>query len=343
MNWFRSFVRGANRLNAVRHRPKPKPSQARPAVEHLEDRCCPSTITELPSLPAANAAPTGITTASDGSIWFTEQGANKLGRQIPHGALTEYAIPTAASAPEAITASPNGYVWFSEQNSGKIGRISQSGGLIAEFKLPGSGEFATALTTDAKGTVWFASSEQPNVARVGSISATGVIHEVVAVQSATYISGIVAGPDGNFWVTEVSSKWGDSVAKVTTAGWGSFFNYRLPNPSSSPQGITVGPDSSLWFTEAGTDKIGRITTTGLLTQYALPTGSRPEQITAGPDGAVWFTEQGTNKIGRLSVQGVFNELAIPTGSSQAFGITKGQDGNLWFTEESGNKLGEVIV
>ncbi len=85
---------------------RPKAFRSRPSVEHLEDRCVPSTITELGPLPADNPAPTGITAAADGSIWFTERSANQLGRLDGTGVLTEYAIPTAGSAPEQITASP---------------------------------------------------------------------------------------------------------------------------------------------------------------------------------------------------------------------------------------------
>jgi len=51
----------------------------------------------------------------------------------------------------------------------------------------------------------------------------------------------------------------------------------------------VGPDKALWFTEFIAGKIGRITTTGTITEYNIPTpDSTPRGITAGPDGALWF-------------------------------------------------------
>jgi streptogramin lyase len=37
------------------------------------------TITEFPT-PTANSGPTGITTGPDGALWFTEGGANQIGR-----------------------------------------------------------------------------------------------------------------------------------------------------------------------------------------------------------------------------------------------------------------------
>src|SRR5437667_33583 len=159
MNLLHSLFHRVTRLHTSRQCPRPKPSRMRLAVESLEDRCVPSTVTEFSPLPTATAAPTGITTASDGSLWFTERSANKIGHMSSLGVLlNEYTIPTASSAPEQITASPNGYVWFTERYGRKIGRISQAGGAITEFTLTGVGEFPTAITTRTDGSVWFASN-----------------------------------------------------------------------------------------------------------------------------------------------------------------------------------------
>ena len=52
--------------------------------------------------------------------------------------------------------------------------------------------------------------------------------------------------------------------------------------------------------EYGSNKIGRVTTSGGVTEYSVPTVSaEPEGITSGPDGALWFTEFGGGKIGRI--------------------------------------------
>jgi uncharacterized repeat protein (TIGR01451 family) len=57
----------------------------------------------------------------------------------------------------------------------------------------------------------------------------------------------------------------------------------------------------LWFTQHNTFQIGRITTTGLITEYPVPTtNSYPIGIAVGSDGAIWFTETNTGKIGRIA-------------------------------------------
>jgi len=57
--------------------------------------------------------------------------------------------------------------------------------------------------------------------------------------------------------------------------------------------------------EGGSNKIGRITPSGTITEFPLPASHSAFDaqygagITTGPDGNLWFTENGANKIGRL--------------------------------------------
>jgi virginiamycin B lyase len=106
--------------------------------------------------------------------------------------------------------------------------------------------------------------------------------------------------------------------------------YFVPTANNYPYGITAGPDGALWFTGDGTaagyDKIGRITTAGVITEYPVPTVfSEPNYIAAGSDGALWFTET-ANQIGRITTAGAITEYPVPTTNSLPFGITAGPDG-----------------
>jgi virginiamycin B lyase len=72
-------------------------------------------------------------------------------------------------------------------------------------------------------------------------------------------------------------------------------------PGSRPLAIVAGPDYALWFTQIGANRIGRMTTDGVLTnEWTVPTpNSQPDGIAIGPDGSVWLAEVLGNKIGRL--------------------------------------------
>ena len=61
-------------------------------------------------------------TGSDGNVWFTELGGNKVGQITPDGVLTEFAVPTAASQPFGLATGPGGF-WFTEAAGNKVGRL----------------------------------------------------------------------------------------------------------------------------------------------------------------------------------------------------------------------------
>ena len=68
------------------------------------------------------------------------------------------------------------------------------------------------------------------------------------------------------------------------------------------------------------NKIGRITPTGTVTEFPIPTAqSGAGAITAGLDGNLWFTE--FFQIGRITPTGTFTEFPIPTALPVIDGIT----------------------
>ena len=137
---------------------------------------------------------------------------------------------------------------------------------------------------------------------------------------------------------------GTAVGVVPRALAQTFAEFPIPTASSQPLGITTGPDGALWFTESNTNKIGRITTAGVITEFPiLPSGAGPLRgITTGPDGALWFTQR-PNQIGRMTTAGVVTKFATPTPNSKPFFITTGPDRALWFTEEDAGKIGHITT
>jgi streptogramin lyase len=55
----------------------------------------------------------------------------------------------------------------------------------------------------------------------------------------------------------------------TAAQAGVVPEYPLPSPNSYPLGIVSGADGNLWFTEGLGNNIGRITPSGIITEFAL--------------------------------------------------------------------------
>jgi virginiamycin B lyase len=208
----------------------------------------------------------------------------------------------------------------------------------------------------------------------GVVTVTG--YAIPVMRDVLRAYGITTGPDGNIWVTvntrlDSGSRGGDIIARITPSGV--VTPYAIPSELSTGVGdITAGPDGNLWFTEA-TGKIGKMTTDGSLTEYALPPGNRPSGITSGHDGNLWFTEPVSRKIGKMTTAGVITEYPLPVYSGTPFlnycytmsgviteyvipssastpsggvvadacGITAGTDGNIWFTETTDNKIAKI--
>ena len=110
-------------------------------------------ITEYP-LPTANSGPGGITVGSDGSLWFTENSVNKIGRITLGGVITEYPVPTANSYPLGITAGPDSNLWFTEDSGNKVGRITP-GGAITEYTGLTPYSNPGGITAGPDGNLWF--------------------------------------------------------------------------------------------------------------------------------------------------------------------------------------------
>lgn len=66
------------------------------------------------SLPAKKAGPYGITSGSDGAVWFTENGGNKIGKILITGAITEYSVTTQDAGISCITKGNDSALWFTE-------------------------------------------------------------------------------------------------------------------------------------------------------------------------------------------------------------------------------------
>jgi RHS repeat-associated protein len=147
---------------------------------------------------------------------------------------------------------------------------------------------------------------------------------------------------GHTLVAEVMATNGGGTvvaASVASHPVASDEEYSLPK-SSEPYGIVTGSDGNLWFTDLGTKKIGKITTSGTITEYS--SGEYPFKITSGSDKNLWFTGGITSKIGKMTTSGALTEYALPAWSLP-WGITAGPDSNLWFTDFATSKVGKITT
>jgi streptogramin lyase len=128
-----------------------------------------------------------------------------------------------------------------------------------------------------------------------------------------------------------------SAATQTVKPVGEVTEYVIPTSGSTPAGITSGPDGNLWFAEGGKNKVGKVTTGGSFTEFAL--SGWPTGIAKGPDGNLW-SANASGSVSKITTAGSIT--TFPFEYANATGIAKGPDGNLWFTVTSG-KIGKITT
>jgi len=300
----------------------------------------------------------GGSSGGDGSVAAVPDSATVVGAKGPAITVTEYVIPT-TSNPGAITTGPDGNIWFTHQSTAPsaIGRLAPSGMAFMLFKTSTTNTGPVAIVGGSDGNVWYTKQ-----AGIGRMTPAGVFNEY-GVPNNGDSGGLTSGPDGNLWFTEDANK----IGRISPTG--AVTEFALPVPNSFPMGIAAGSDGNLWFVESrcpgdcGNDVrvtgklvIGRITPTGVITEYSTQSGNwynGPETIgiVEGADHNMWFAEPKSNKIGRITHAGEITEFEVPSrlndpnidplASTEPLGITNGPDGNVWFVEAGPNVGGRV--
>ena len=106
--------------------------------------------------------------------------------------------------------------------------------------------------------------------------------------------------------------------------------YAVP-AGSLPVGITRGGDGALWFAESGRNRIGRITTAGVVTEIPAPPGFFATQIAVGADSALWLVNGG-ERVARIDTDfGGFQTVFVAVGAA-IVDIALGADGAMWATD-----------
>jgi streptogramin lyase len=278
--------------------------------------------------------PASITAGPDGNLWLIELG--HVAKMTTSGAETEYALTQVGFT--AIAAGPDGNIWFSEISTG-FGKVVPSTGVVTEYaSLFPAFEYTSSIASGPDGNLWFTSPFSDNIGRMTTApSVTG--NFVVAVGAGSGFN--TSGPDGNLWFT--MDYPANGVGKMTPEGV--VTTYPLLTANSSPSGITAGPDGNLWLLETNAYQIAKVTTSGVVTEYAA-NGYSFFGITAGPDGNLWFPYIYANScacaaIGRITTSGVTTAFPTTSASSDPEDVTVGPDGNIWFTENGTSKIGKM--
>jgi streptogramin lyase len=182
------------------------------------------------------------------------------------------------------------------------------------------------------GTQWVPSKTEGAVGTDTMSYAYQTLSQVTEYPAAakSWPEAITAGPDGKLWYTAEGGKFGN----ITPAG----VIHELSLVFHRASDIITGAEGNLWFDEPTNSTIDKLTPSGKLTEYPVPSHGWLSGLAQGPEGAIWFTrvEQGT--IGKMTLNGAVTEYTLtpPVEGTHASpqAITAGPDGNMWIADSN---------
>jgi virginiamycin B lyase len=300
--------------------------------------------------------PNGITTISDGSVWFGEQNLPGVAHLYPNGTMREYAWPISYSPSTTSiwgVAQWNGRVWASDALGSQVVGLDPSTATVYAVKLSDSAAFPYTMTVAPDGTLWFT---ELFVSKLGRIDAQCRLKEYALPL--------------NFGGTPTEIKFQNSSAGYyvdagnTTSGIGKVLSFD-PN-HFSPQLVdgefTLRAPSSLalvergvWVTQHAASNLAYYDSQSR--QWTLfPTSpvsyfdSTLPYFVAANGSQVWFNEHYANRMAKLDAKnGLLTEYSLSdppptriTGIDNALTFSLG-DGKAWFTELTASYVGYVEV
>ncbi|MBV8354387.1 MAG: cytochrome C [Candidatus Eremiobacteraeota bacterium] len=300
------------------------------------------TIKEWP-VPTAGSRPHDPLATPDGSIWYTGQMADVLGRLDPvTGAIKEYRLPP-DSGPHGLVADRDGNIWYTANFKGYIGKLDPKTGHVTEYRLPdpAARDPHTPLF-DHNGILWFTVQGANMVGRLDP--ATGAIKlETVPTPRSNPYGMVISSKNVPFFVEFGSYKIA-SIDPQTMA----IHEYPLPWEGARPRRVAITSDDVLWYSDYARGYLGRFDPkTGKAEEWASPGGpkSRPYGITQIA-GIIWYSESGVspNTIVRFDPKTEkFQTWAIPSGGDVVRNMMPTKDGNIAIACSGANRVGLVEI
>jgi virginiamycin B lyase len=280
--------------------------------------------------------------AADGSIWYSGQLGNVLGRVDPKtGQVKDYPLKTSSSGPHGLIGDKDGNIWFTANFAGYVGKLDPKTGQVTEYKTPGARD-PHSLSFDQDGILWFTAQGANQIGRLDPKTGELKMVPVPTRYAAPY--GMVVSSKGVPFFAEFGANKIGSIDPKTLQ----ITEYALPNKDTRPRRIAITSDDVLWYGDYSRGYLGSYDPkTGKAREWKSPAGidSAPYGITAIGD-VVWYSESGAspNTLVRFDPKTEkFQTWKIPSGGGTVRNMMPTRDGNLALAESGENMVALVEV
>lgn len=295
-------------------------------------------------IPTPKSRPHDPALGPDGSLWYTGQGANKIGRLDPStGAFKEYPLKTPNSGPHGLVADKEGNIWFTAISKGYVGKLDPKSGQISEYR-PSDGKEIDPHTPviDHDGVVWFTNEETNYIGHIDPKTGKMRLIKVPTEHAVPY--GIVILKNN----TPFFCEFGTNKLAAIDPNTMTIQEYTLPNPQARPRRLALAPDGTIFYSDYARGYLGHFDPVAgkLLKEWPSPggDGSEPYGIAITRDGVVWYSESGVkpNTLVRFDPKSEsFSSEPIPSGGGTVRNMVATGDGRLYLACSGVNKVAVV--
>ena len=288
------------------------------------------------------------TIAPDGSVWYTGQRANVIGRFDPKTErFKEFTLPTPNSGPHGLQPDKDGNIWYTGNAAGLIGKVDPKTGKVTEYKMPNPkarDPHTIAFLND--GRIFFTVQGGNFIGVLDPKAPDGAIKLIESPTLNSRPYGVRLDSKGVPYFDEFNSnKIGSADPKTLVIR-----EYPLPDPKARPRRIAIGKDDTVWYGDYARGFLGHLDPkTGKVEEFASPGGpeSRPYAIDVTADGAIWYVETGDeakNMLVRFNPETKkFLTWPIPGGGGTVRNMEIDKNGDLWLAESGVGKISRVKV
>src|SRR5512140_377569 len=265
-------------------------------------------------VPVAGTRPHDPLLARDGTLWYTGQFNNTIGRvDRASGNIREYPLKHPRSGPHGLVEDARGHIWFTANSAGYIGDLDPATGDVKEFPLPDK-EARDPHTPifDQGGRLWFTVQGGNRIGRLDP--KTGEIRLVTPPTRDARPYGIKVDSKGVPFVVLFGTHKIARVDPQTMA----VREYTLPHFDSRPRRMAITADDAIWYADYSRGAIGRLDAfTGDVKEWPSPGGKESQPYGMATDGEViWYSEAGVspNTLVRFDPKSAkFQTWTIPSG------------------------------
>jgi virginiamycin B lyase len=295
-------------------------------------------------VPTQGSRPHDPLAARDGSIWWSGQLANKLGRVDPKtGAIREYSLKTPHTGPHGLAEDKDGNIWFTGNSLGLIGKLDPKTGITTEYPLADkNAKDPHTINIAQDGTVWFTVQGGNMIGRLDPKTGESKLVTMPMEKSRPY--GLMINSKGVPYVVEFGAPKIASIDPQTMA----IKEYKLPNDGARPRRLAFAGDDIIWYSDFARGMLGRLDLkTGDVKEWESPSGKKSEPYgIVFTKGAVWYSEAAAkpNTIVRFDpATEKFQSWAIPGGGDIVRNMDVTPDGNPVTANSLSNQVGLVAV